>query len=93
MVANMIGVNKAIIAVSIGPADLLMYNPVIVRKTGPFEAEEGCLSLEGVRKTTRFRSITVEYQDASWKKHRELFSGWTAQIIQHECDHMAGKII
>ena len=62
-------------------------------KDTPYETEEGCLSLSGVRKTTRYQNIEVEYYDSSWKKHRQSYSGWTAQIIQHECDHLAGIII
>jgi len=93
MAANMIGVKKRIIIVNIGFINLVMYNPVIVRKDGPFETEEGCLSLDGVRKTTRYQNIEVEYLDGSWKKHRQKYSGWTAQIIQHEVDHLDGIII
>ena len=93
MAANMIGVKKRIIIVNIGIINLVMYNPVIVRKDGPFETEEGCLSLDGVRKTTRYQNIEVEYLDSSWKKHRQKYSGWTAQIIQHEVDHLSGIII
>ena len=93
MAANMIGVKKRIIIVNIGIINLGMYNPVIVRKDGPFETEEGCLSLDGVRKTTRYQNIEVEYLDGSWKKHRQKYSGWTAQIIQHEVDHLDGIII
>ena len=93
MAANMIGVKKRIIIVNIGIINLVMYNPVIVRKDGPFETEEGCLSLDGVRETTRYQNIEVEYMDGSWKKHRQKYSGWTAQIIQHEVDHLNGIII
>ena len=93
MAANMIGVKKRIIIVNIGIINLVMYNPVIVRKDGPFETEEGCLSLDGVRKITRYQNIEVEYMDGSWKKHRQKYSGWTAQIIQHEVDHLDGIII
>ena len=93
MAANMIGVKKRIIIVNIGIINLVMYNPVIVKKDGPFETEEGCLSLDGVRKTTRYQNIEVEYLDGSWKKHRQKYSGWTAQIIQHEVDHLNGIII
>ena len=93
MAANMIGVRKRIIIVNIGFMDLVMYNPVIVKKDTPYETEEGCLSLDGVRKTTRYRNIEVEYLDGSWKKHRQKFSGWTAQIVQHEADHLEGRII
>ena len=70
-----------------------MFNPVIVRKSGEFETEEGCLSLPGTRKTLRYQEILVEYQDKAWKKRRKQFSGWTAQIIQHECDHLEGILI
>ena len=93
MAANMIGVRKRVIIVSLGFVSLVMYNPVIVNKSGPYQAEEGSLSLSGVRKTTRYENIEVEYLDSSWKKHRESFSGWTAQIIQHEADHLEGILI
>ena len=93
MAANMIGVKKRIIIVNIGIINLVMYNPVIGRKDGPFETEEGCLSLDGVRKITRYQNIEVEYMDGSWKKHRQKYSSWTAQIIQHEVDHLNGIII
>ena len=93
MAANMIGVKKQIIVVAIGPFILPMVNPVITKKSGKYETEEGCLSLEGVRKTTRYQNIEVEYLDGSWKKHRQKFSGWTAQIILHEMDHLEGVII
>jgi len=93
MAANMIGCRKNMIIVSMGMFDVVMLNPVITRKSGPYEAEEGCLSLSGVRKTTRYEKITVRYQDTDLKTHVQDYSGWTAQIIQHECDHLAGKII
>ena len=93
MAANMIGVAKRIIIVTMGPVDVVMYNPVIISKTGPFETEEGCLSLEGIRKTKRYKSIEIEYYDDLWKKRRQKFSGWTAQIIQHEVDHLDGILI
>ena len=93
MAANMIGVKKRAIIVNMGILNVVMYNPVIVKKDTPYETEEGCLSLTGVRKTTRYQNIEVEYYDSSWKKHRQKYSGWTAQIIQHECDHLAGIII
>ena len=93
MAANMIGVKKRIIIVNIGFLNLVMYNPVIVKRDTPYETEEGCLSLDGVRKTTRYQNIEVEYQDVSGKKHSQKYSGWTAQIIQHECDHLNGIII
>ena len=93
MAANMIGYKKRIIIVSIGFMNMVMYNPVIMRKEGAFETEEGCLSLSGVRETTRYQSIELEYQDSSFKKHRQKYSGWTAQIIQHEVDHLNGVLI
>ena len=93
MAANMIGVRKRIIVVDMGILSMVMYNPVITKKDGPYETEEGCLSLDGVRRTTRYRSIEVEYLDGSWKKHRQSFSGRTAQIIQHEVDHLNGILI
>ena len=93
MAANMIGVKKRIIIVNVGILNLVMYNPEILKKDLPYETEEGCLSLDGVRKTTRYQNIEVEYLDSSWKKHRQQYSGWTAQIIQHEIDHLNGIII
>ena len=93
MAANMIGVRKRIIIVNIGFLNVVMYNPVILKRDTPYETEEGCLSLEGVRKTTRYENIELEYLDGSWKKHRQKYSGWTAQIIQHEMDHLEGIII
>ena len=93
MAANMIGVNKRIIVVSIGEGELVMYNPVITASDRPYETEEGCLSLDGVRKTTRYQTIRVEYQDEKMRPQRRQFTGWIAQIIQHEIDHTNGIII
>ena len=93
MAANMIGVKKNIIIANMGIMNVVMYNPVIVKKDTPYETEEGSLSLTGVRKTTRYQNIEIEYYDSSWKKHRQSYSGWTAQIIQHECDRLAEIII
>ncbi len=93
MAANMIGVKKRIIIVNMGLMNVVMYNPVIVKRDMPYETEEGCLSLDGVRRTVRYQNIEVEYLDGSWKKHRTAYSGWTAQIIQHEMDHLEGIII
>ncbi len=93
MAANMIGVNKRIIAVNMGFVNVAMLNPVIVKKSGAYETEEGCLSLTGVRKTTRYENIEVEFQDISFHKQHQKYSGWTAQIIQHEIDHCDGIII
>ena len=93
MAANMIGIKKQIIVVSLGFAPMILINPKIVKKTGEYEAEEGCLSLDGVRKVKLYRYITVEYQDMSFRKQRQDFSGFIAQNIQHQCDHIAGIII
>ena len=75
MAANMIGVKKNIIIVNMGLIDVVMFNPVIISRRGRYETEEGCLSLEGVRKTTRYQEIEVEYYDSSWKKQRQKLSG------------------
>ena len=93
MAANMIGVSRRIIAVSVGPVDRVMLNPRIIARSGPFAAQEGCLSLAGTRRTKRYRSITVEYQDERMKACVRSFAGWTAQIIQHEIDHCNGILI
>lgn len=93
MAANMIGQAVRIIAVDQDGTQLLMFNPEILRRTGEYEAEEGCLSLPGSRKTTRFRSIKVRYQNVAFQWRVKTFTGFTAQIIQHECDHLEGKII
>lgn len=93
MAANMIGIHKRIIVVSVGMTILPMVNPVIKSKSQPYETEEGCLSLEGNRKTTRYQNIEVEYLNPAFEKKRAKYSGWTAQIIQHEIDHCNGIII
>lgn len=93
MAANMIGVKKNVIIVNMGFLDVVMFNPVITKKDTPYETEEGCLSLDGVRKTKRYENITVEYYDMQWKKQTKKLSGWTAQICQHEIDHLSGIII
>ena len=93
MAANMIGVRKRVIIVSLGFADAVMYNPVLLSRDTPYETEEGCLSLDGTRRTTRYQNIEIEYRNAAWKKCRERYSGWIAQIIQHEMDHLDGVII
>lgn len=93
MAANMIGIKKKIIIVNMGIVDVVMFNPVIVKKDTPYETEEGCLSLEGVRPAVRFQNIEVEYYDKNWKKQRQKLTGWTAQICQHEIDHLEGIII
>ena len=93
MAANMIGVHKRIIVVRMGPLSVPMVNPEIVGKSGEYEAEEGCLSLTGVRKCRRYRDIEVSFQDASFLPRRMKYTGWIAQIIQHEIDHCNGVII
>ena len=93
MVANMIGVKKRMIVVAMGFLPVVMINPEILSKSGEYEAEEGCLSLEGTRKTLRYKDIEVKYQDPSFTWQMQKFSGQIAQIIQHECDHLEGKII
>ena len=93
MAANMIGVSKRIIAFDNEGNDMLMFNPVIVKKSGPYEAEEGCLSLAGTRKTKRYQSIKVQWQNEAFQIRLKTFTGWTAEIIQHEIDHCDGIII
>ena len=93
MAANMIGIKKNIKKIHMGMKDIVMINPVILKKDSPYETEEGCLSLTGVRGTTRYQNIEVEYFDFSWKKQRQKLSGWPAQICQHEMDHLSGRII
>lgn len=93
MAANMIGYKKAIIIVSMGPFDMVMVNPVITKKIGAYQTEESCLSLTGKRSTTRYKEIEVEYQDANFKKQKQKFSGYVAQIICHEVDHIMGIVI
>ena len=93
MAANMTGVKKRVIIVNMGFVDVVMFNPVLLSKDTPYEAEEGCLSLSGVRKTIRYKNIEVEYYDMNWKKQRQKLSGWPAQICQHELDHLEGIII
>ena len=93
MAANMIGVNKRIIAFDNAGTYMVMFNPVIVRQSGPYEAEEGCLSLAGRRETKRYRSIKVEYQNEAFQTRWKTFTGFPAQIIQHEIDHCEGILI
>ena len=94
MAANMIGVRKRIIAINTGKGLFaLMFNPVIIEKSGLYDSQEGCLSLDGVRNTKRYRDITVEYTDLRWKKLTKKFSGLEAQIIQHEMDHLEGILV
>ena len=93
MAANMIGVKKNIIVVAVGPFQFAMINPKITKKSGIFETEEGCLSLDGVRPCKRYKEIEVDYLDQDFKEQHGKYSGWTAQIIQHEIDHCKGIVI
>ena len=91
--ANMIGEKKRIIVFCNGPFQMVMVNPVITAKSGEYEAEEGCLTLVGVRKTKRWQKSTVKFQDQSFQLRICTFEGYTAQIIQHEIDHCDGILI
>ena len=93
MAANMIGVNKRIIVFDNEGMYMVMFNPEIIKQSGPYQAEEGCLSLEGSRPTKRWQSIKVRYQNEKFQERFKTFTGWTAQIIQHEVDHCEGIII
>ena len=93
MAANMIGIKKRILVFSVGNMIVPMINPVILKKENSYETEESCLSLTGFRKTIRYETIEVEYLDIDFKKHKQVFNGFTAQIIQHEMDHFKGIII
>ena len=93
MAANMIGVCKRIIAFDNEGTYMVMFNPVIVRQSGPYEAQEGCLSLSGVRKTKRFQTVKVQWQNEKFQTRLKTFTGWTAEIIQHEIDHCEGILI
>ncbi len=91
--ANLFGVCTRIIALGNEGTYLVMFNPVIVRQSGPYEAEEGCLSLTDVRKTKRFQTIKVQWQNEQFQTRLKTFTGWTAEIIQHEIDHCEGILI
>ena len=93
LAANMIGVKKNVIIVNMGFVDIVMFNPVITKKDTPYETEEGCLSLTGTRKAQRYHSIKVQYQNDRFQTRIKTFTGWTAQIVQHEIDHLEGIII
>ena len=93
MAANMIGVNKRIIVFDNEGEYMVMLNPVIVKQSGPYETEEGCLSLTGRRKTKRFQTIKVQWQNEKLQTRLKTFTGWTAGIIQHEIDHCDGILI
>ena len=93
MAANMIGVCRRIIVFDNEGKHMVMFNPEIIKKSGPYEAEEGCLSLTGTRKARRWQSIKVQYQNERFQTRFKTFTGWTAQIIQHEIDHCEGVLI
>ena len=92
-VANMIGIKKRILVFTVGDTIIPMINPIILKKEMPYKTEESCLSLTGFRETIRYEKIEVEYFDINFKKHKQVFIGFTAQIIQHEVDHFEGIII
>ena len=93
MAANMIGVNKRVIVFDNEGTDMVRFNPEVVKKSGPFQTEKGCLSLPGIRKVRRWKSIKVRYQNEKFQLRFKTFTGWTAQIIQHEIDHCEGVLI
>ena len=93
MAANMIGVSKRIIAFDDGGTYMVMFDPEIVKRSGPYEAEEGCLSLTGTRKARRWQTIKVRWKNEKFQERLKTFTGWTAQIIQHEIDHCEGIVI
>lgn len=93
MAANMIGINKRIIVFDNEGEPMVMFNPEILRRTGPYETEEGCLSLNGVRPVRRWKTIKVKWLNEKFQQRIKNFTGWTAQIIQHEIDHCEGIII
>lgn len=93
MAANMIGVRKRIIVVAMGPFHFAMVNPVITKRSGEYQTEESCLSLDGVRPCTRYKEIEVDYLDQDFKPQHGKYKDFTAQIIQHEVDHFEGILI
>lgn len=93
LAANMIGVNKRVIAFYAEPLAIVMYNPEIVAKSGSYQTEEGCLSLVGTRPTTRYETIVVKYQDQNFERKTQEFTGFIAEVIQHEIDHCQGILI
>ena len=93
MAANMIGVRKRVIIIQLGLMPLVLFNPVLVKKEGIYETEEGCLSLVGVRPTKRYETIRVAYRDSKWQEQTITLTGFPAQICQHELDHLEGRII
>ena len=93
MAANMIGISKRIIVFDNDGTDMVMFNPEIIKQSDPYETEEGCLSLPGIRKAKRWKSIKVQYQNEKFQTRFKTYTGWTAQIIQHEIDHCNGVLI
>ena len=93
LAANMIGVQKRVIIFNLGLVPMLMFNPVLLSFEGPYETEEGYLSLIGVRPTSRYERITVSYRDSKWQEQTITLTGFPAQICQHELDHLEGRII
>ena len=93
LAANMIGVQKRVIIFNLGLVPIVMFNPVLLSFEDPYETEEGCLSLTGVRLTTRYETITVSYRDSKWQEQTIILTGFPAQICQHELDHLEGRII
>ena len=93
LAANMIGVNKRAIVFDSEGTSMVMFNPEILKMSGPYSAEEGCLSLTGTRPANRFHTIKVHWQNEKFQDRIKTFTGWTAQIIQHEIDHCEGIII
>ena len=93
LAGNMIGAKKRILVFTVGNLIVPMINPVILKKEKLYETEESCLSLIGFRKTKRYEMIKVEYLDRNFNKQKQVFNGFTAQIIQHEMDHFEGVII
>ena len=93
LAANMIGVQKRVIIFNLGLVPMVMFDPILLSYKGPYETEEGCLSLTGVRLTTRYETITVSYRDSKWQEQTITLTGFPAQICQHELDHLEGRII
>ncbi len=93
MAANMIGIRKNVIVFDNNGIPMVMFNPVIISKEDEYEAEEGCLSLSGTRKTKRYRKITVAYQNIMFEKKKDRYEGFVSEIIQHEIDHTNGILI
>lgn len=93
MAANMIGFHKRIIAFNADLIAVALINPEIIQREQPYETEEGCLSLSGMRKTIRYRTIEISYLDQAFRPRRQVYTGWIAQVIQHEIDHCDGILI